>query len=214
MTQTLTATRISLGLGHGCDDFAGPLLLQLGGGKYDLCSVMEIPGSVDEWRSEHRTARKRASRARSGYTAGPIRREDYSDDIYQINTSLDTRQGRPMSETYRTAQAQTPLPDYPCPLHAIRTYGVWQGIQGLSATRLVAYLWLYRSGDLALVSSILGHGDHLEKDIMYLLFEAMVDAESAHEGFLVYNRHDSGTDGLRYFKERLGFTEQKVDWQP
>jgi hypothetical protein len=74
---------------------------------------------------------------------------------------------------------------------------------------LVAYLWLYRAGDLALVSSILGHGNHLANDVMYLLDAGRDRREAEHGGFLVYNRHDSGTDGLRYFKERIGFEETK-----
>ena len=35
---------------------------------YEECSVLPIPSSVDEWRDEHRTARKRSNRAsRFGY---------------------------------------------------------------------------------------------------------------------------------------------------
>jgi hypothetical protein len=78
----------------------------------------------------------------------------------------------------------------------------------------VAYLWLYRSGELALVSSILGHGGYLRDDIMYLLMKGVIDAEAPHGGFLVYNRHDSGTDGLRYYKDRCGFKETAVEWLP
>jgi hypothetical protein len=29
---------------------------------------------------------------------------------------------------------------------------------------------------------------------------------------VVYNRADSGTDGLRFFKERLGFGPMEVEW--
>jgi hypothetical protein len=31
---------------------------------------------------------------------------------------------------------------------------------------------------------------------------------------VVYNRHDSGTDGLRWWKERCGFQEEQVEWRP
>jgi hypothetical protein len=206
----MTATRISLALGcdhASCSEFGFPLLHQLSNG-YETCSVLSMPASVKDWRAEHRTARKRADRAtRLGYRFSAIRREQYDDDIYEINTSLDQRQGRPMSAGYRERTHFMPLPEYPCARHAIRTYGVLD-VRGT----LVAYLWLYRAGELALVSSILGHGEHLANDVMYLLFQGVVGAEHELGGWFVYNREDSGTDGLRYFKHKLGFAGMEVEW--
>jgi hypothetical protein len=211
MTETLTATRISLGA-HceypSCTLFAKPLYQQLSAG-YETCSVLPLPADVDNWRDTHRTARKRADRAhRLGYRSEQIQRELFIDDIHEINTSLEYRQGRRMSAGYQERQNFVPLPSYPCAMHAIRTYGVLWG------PHLFAYLWLYRSGDLALVSQILGHGDHLPNDVMYLLLQGVIGAELEHGGLLVYNRADSGTDGLRYFKSKLGFEATEVQWAP
>jgi len=194
--------------GNGCEAFAAPLHAQLASGRYDVCSLLDLPDSIDEWRAEHRTARKRADRSmRLGYRFGTVQPHLHADDIYEINTSLDERQGRPMSDSYRNRQTYTPDQPYPCPQHAVRRYGVFTG------RRLVAYLWLYRAGDMGLVSSILGHGEHLRSDVMWLLVAGTVEREIDHGGFLVYNRHDSGTDGLRYFKERLGFRPSRVEWR-
>lgn len=208
--STLTATGISLALGcdyASCAEFAGPLLHQLSNG-YERCSVLPMPTSVEAWRDEHRTARKRANRAeRLGYRFAEIKREQYDGDVYEINTSLDSRQGRPMSAGYRERVHFMPLPDYPCERHAICTYGVLS-----QRGKLVAYLWLYRAGELALVSSILGHGEHLANDVMYLLFQGVVGAQSGLGGHFVYNRADSGTEGLRYFKHKLGFEAMEVEW--
>lgn len=207
---TAEATSISLGLDHDqpCADFAAPLYLQLSRGNYDRCSVLPLPETIETWRAAHRTARKRADRAeRLGYRFAEINRANYGDDIYAINTSLQERQGRPMSAGYREHVQYPPDPSYPCPLHAVRAYGVLKG------ETLVAYLWLYRAGDLALVSSILGHGDHLADDVMYLLMQGTIAQELAWETFLVYNRWDSGTDGLRYYKTRCGFEEREVRWE-
>lgn len=191
-----------------CPDFAQPLLDQLR--SYNPCSVLEVPGSLEAWRSSHRTARKRASRAeRLGYRFSEIRREEYADDIFAINTSLPERQGKPMSAGYLERPSSTPLPDYPCERHAVRTYGVID-VRGT----LVAYLSLYRCGELALVSGILGHGDHLKSDVMYLLFAGTVAAQAPFGGSFVYNLASSGTDGLRYFKEKLGFSAMEVSWKP
>jgi hypothetical protein len=207
--ETLTAVRIELGgcPYSSCLDFAAPLFLQLSRG-YETCSVLRVPDTLDEWREAHRTARKRAGRAsRLGYQFREIAREEYGHDIFLVNTSLEERQGRPMSNGYREEQTFLPLPEYHCARHAIRTYGVLS-----DRGTLVAYLWLYRAGELALVSSILGHGEHLDDGIMHLLVQGVVGAEIPHGGFLVYNRHDSGQDGLRQFKSWFGFERTEVEW--
>ena len=210
MTETLTAVRVSLECvceSTYCSELAWPLLRQLETG-YELCSVLPVPESVEAWRDDHRTARKRSDRAtRLGYQFREIARENYGSDIFAINTSLEERQGRRMSAGYREEQNFMPLPESPCERHAIRTYGVVD-----ARGTLVAYLWLYRVGDLALVSSILGHGEHLANDVMYLLFQGVVDAQCGLGGYFVYNLHSSGTDGLRYFKGKLGFEPVEVAW--
>lgn len=208
-----TATSISLEAGcdhESCAKLAAPLLHKLSGGDYDVCAVMQIPSSVAEWRAEHRTARKRSHRAYlRGYLAAPLRRELRANDIHAINTSKRNRQGRPMNHLYMERQEFSPLPEYPCARHAIRSSGVY-----LENT-LVGYLVMYRVGELALVSQILGHGDHERYEIMYRLFEFALGREiEAGAGLVVYNRWDSGTDGLRFFKERLGFGPVEVEWLP
>lgn len=190
-----------------CSEFAAPLLAQLGGGGYDFpVSVLALT-DVFEYRRGHRTARRRAARAaRLGYTFAGIARERLVDDIHAINTSAPERQGRPMSPGYLELPSFAPLPAFPCGRHAIRTYGVFA-----PAGPLVAYLVLYLCGDLVMVSQILGHAAHLKNDIMYLLVLSAI-AEMPVPSIVFYNRHDSGTDGLRYFKERLGFRPGKVEW--
>lgn len=207
--ETLEATAISLETGcehASCAELAWPLHKQLAEGDYDRCSVLPMPETLEQWRAEHRTARKRADRCiRRGYRSAMVNRRHYQEDIYRINTSAPTRQGRPMSAGYLTRPVfgDNPLR---CGRHHVYTYGVLHG------ERLVAYLWLYRCGELALVSSILGHADHLADDVMYLLVQSVIDDQADLGGFLVYNRWDSGTDGLRYFKEKLGFSETPVEW--
>lgn len=212
----IQSRRVAISLETACDypecaEFAFPLYKQLRDGNYDRCSVMSILASISEWRDEHRTARKRADRCeRRGYTFTKIERHARVDEIHAINTSMPERQGRPMSQGYRERPTETPLPTYLCPRHRVSTYGV-EDADGV----LVAYLWLYRAGQLALVSQILGHARHLENEVMYLLWRGMVEAESADaDGFVVYNRWDSGQDGLRFYKERVGLAETEVRWLP
>lgn len=207
-----TATPISVeaGCDHAeCATFAWPLHRQLSDG-YEVCAAAPIV-TVDEWRAEHRTARKRADRAhRRGYTFTAIQRHERADEIHAINISARVRQGRPMTAGYRDRPSETPLPDYPCARHGVRTYGV-ETADG----DLVAYLWLYRAGQLGLVSQILGHADHLENEIMYLLWQGTLEREARQpDGYLVYNRWDSGTEGLRFFKERVGLARTEIEWRP
>lgn len=199
---------ITLG-GHGdahCLEMAWRLQRQLSRGYTHRVSAMPMPDSFDRYLAGHRTARKRAARAeRLGYRFEEIDRCEYVDDIYAINTSKAERQGRPMSDGYLERPRFSPNPRL-CPRHHVYAYGV------LTGGRLVAYVWLYRSGDLAMVSSILGHADHLDGDVMYLLVTEAIRAQTDLGGTLFYNLHSSGTDGLRYFKERLGFAPTEVAW--
>lgn len=170
---------------------------------------MPLP-DMDEWAAEHRTARKRAHRAeRRGYTFHVIRREEHAGELYEINTSAERRQGRPMSESYTKRYEYSPLPVYPCERHQVRTYGV-KSPDG----ELVAYLWLYVAGQLRLCSSIIGHAAHLENEIMYLLFRGMLEAEQRDpDGVVMYHTWDNGTDGLRFYKERVGLRDTAIGWQ-
>ena len=208
----VSAETITLQLGQGHDDpqcvaLGHPLFEQLKDG-YRLCSVQHVPIFTDSWRDEHRNARKRADRCqRRGYVFSQYRRERYSDDLYEINTSKEERQGRRMSAGYWDRPSGSALPTYECPFHCIIDYGVFL------KEKLVAYLVLIRSGELRLVSQILGHGDHLQNEVMFLLFQEVVRSEVPFGGQLVYNLHNSGTKGLQEFKERLGFTGMVVDWE-
>lgn len=195
-------------LDQGCADLAFRFKKQLGTPNYSQgASVLPMPISFQAWRDEHRTARKRADRAaRLGYQFEAIDRSQFNDDLHEINTSLPERQGRPMTDGYTTRRDHGALPDYACARHRVHTYGIMQG------ERLRAYLTLYRCGELGLVSMILGHGDHLRNDIMYLLHAGLVADQVHHQGALFYNAHSSGTDGLRYYKERVGYRATDIEW--
>lgn len=191
-----------------CQRFSHPLYEQMSEERFKHMAAMPLP-DMAEWAAEHRTARKRANRAeRRGYTFHEIRRELHSDELFLINTSADRRQGRPMSESYTKRYEYGPLPEYPCERHQVRTYGV-KAPDG----QLVAYLWLYVAGQLRLCSSIIGHAAHLENEIMYLLFRGMLEAEQRDpDGVVMYHTWDNGTDGLRFYKERVGLRDTAIGW--
>lgn len=179
----------------------------------DGCSILVLPGTYDEyWQgiAGYGTRRKVRKAERSGYSFAAIERDEHLDAIYDINTSLESRQGKPMADAYRTPpKPYGKLPIYGCAKHSVRTYGV------LHEGRLVAYTWIYQIGEMCLFSTILGHGDHLANGTMYLLIACALSDLIATAGtrYAMYNMHLSGTDGLRFFKEQLGFRPYWVNWQ-
>ncbi len=209
MTVAARPQAVTVSLLDGCSDpaciaMAGGLKAQL---DPDYSRGMSVMG-LDGW-APRRTARRRAAHAgRLGYWFGQVDRMNYTDDIYEINTSKEERQGRPMAPAYGVRATYPPDDPMVCPHHYVYRYGVIDTV----ADTLVAYLWLYRSGGLALVSSILGHADALEHDVMYLLFNGMCEQQQKLGGTVFYNRWDSGTDGLRYFKARVGLEQRDVSW--
>ena len=182
-------------------------------GRYeDGCSILVTPATFDAyWGSPaaHWMRQKVRGAGRAGYRFAAIARDDYLDDIYAINTSMPERQGRPMTETYRHRLApQRPLPDFPCPRHALRRYGV------LRDGHVYAYAWVYVIGEMCLFSTILGHGEHMRAGIMSMLVVEVVRDLMATAGlrFAMYNLHSSGLEGLRFFKEQMGFQPHDVTW--
>ena len=182
-------------------------------GRYqDACSIIDIPGSYEAYLSGpagYATRRKLRRAEREGYTFREINPADWTDDIYAVNTSLDTRQGRPMDASYRTRPSIDHDRAIGCPRHR----EVWFGV--VKDDHVVAYTHVYQVGEMCLFSRILGHGDHMESGIMYQLVAGAIEVltESAGLRYAMYERHTSGTPGLRFFKERMGFRPYWVDWQ-
>lgn len=205
------AARIDLE--SGCLPTCEPLIVrtyeQLNTETYSLGASILAVTAFETWRAGHRTARKRADRAsRLGYQFDKdCDWSRHADDIYAINTSLAERQGRPMSASYLEYRDRSAIPEQPCGRHRVHTYGVLQD------DTLHAYLSLYRVGELAHVSMLLGHGDHLRNDVMYLLMAGVIEHQAAQGGWMFYNAWSSGTDGLRYFKTKLGFASTDIEWE-
>lgn len=169
-----------------------------------------VSHDAEEPFAEHRTARKRALRAqRKGYRVTTFEPCTRHEDMLAINRSTPARQGRPMDEAYVNLKPTSSLIGKPsCDRHNVLMYGVLT-----ERGRLVAYAGIYRCGDLAHVSQFLGHADFLDDGIMYLIMDAIIrSAVSTGATVLFYNRHDSGSDGLRWYKERVGLKPEGVKW--
>jgi hypothetical protein len=176
------------------------------------CSILIAPADFEDyWKATSSYwLRQRVRRAdREGYVFESIDRNQYLDDIYAINTSLESRQGRLMSESYRTRPSSSAaVAAEGCPRHRLVYYGITRG------GHLWAYAWVYQVGEMCLFSTILGHGEHLKSGIMPLLVVRTVAdlMETGGLRYAMYNLHASGTDGLRFFKEQMGFQPYDVRW--
>jgi hypothetical protein len=193
------------------EKFTAPHPRLEGFGVYEAgASILVLPESYEAWFAAVSYTRRKVRRAlRDGYSHAEIDRNDYLDDIFAINTSMDERQGRPMGESYtERPKPYSALPAYGCMRHRIATFGV------LHDRTLVAYTWVYQVGEMCLFSTILGHGEHLENGIMYLLIAESLRRliEESGTRYAMYNMHYSGTAGLRFFKERMGFRPYRVKW--
>ena len=149
-------------------------------------------------RKDYAAYHGKRARAR-GYTLREIDRNDYIDQIHLINTSLDTRQGRPMDEAYLRK------PDHYEARPHFKYYGVLNRHGQLTAYCNVAIL-----GNFAATDKLLGFKNN--DGSMYLLVLEII-CQMIDEGKLHYFMYDSffgAQEGLRNFKKRLGFQPYRV----
>ena len=197
------------------EQFTLPNLTYPGYGELEVnTSVLIIPDDIDRdwWGSpESYWMRQKVRRGiKLGYEFAPFEFDDYLDDVYEINTSKDERQGRPMTQSYRERPAAWGRsPEQPCRRHRNGCFGVFRD------GKLYAYTYVPQCGEMMLFSMILGHGDHMEDGLMNLLvYEAVKwHRERAGAAYAVYFLHDSGTTGLQFFKRKMGFAGYAVRWE-
>ncbi|MCC2956191.1 hypothetical protein LK542_11245 [Massilia sp. IC2-477] len=143
-----------------------------------------------------------ARRARSrGYVVRDIDRNAYVDDIHDINTSLDTRQGRPLDRKYFEKQERFDNQDH------FRYWGVLNA-QG----KLVAYATLGIYGNFASFSQMMGIRNN--DGIMHLLLSEavcqLIDAGQVR--YIMYDTFFGAQPGLRHFKTILGFRPYRASY--
>ena len=136
-----------------------------------------------------------------------IDRNDFLDDIYEINTSSTHRQGREMSSGYLKKQES-----YRNELN-YRYFGVING-----GGNLVSYCNIGFYGEFALVVTLLGHAKYLNDGIMYLMMievNKIIFNDYKQNGYkyIMYDTFFGASDGLKKFKQKLGYKSYKVKWK-
>jgi hypothetical protein len=134
-----------------------------------------------------------------GYSLREINRNDHVEEIYQINTSSPTRQGRPMDRHYLEKKLHyDEQPHFRC-------FGAFNA-QG----KLVAYCNVGFYGNFAATDQLLGYKNR--DGVMYLLLMEII-CRLIEEGKLEYFMYDTflgAQAGLRDFKRRIGFRPYRV----
>lgn len=143
-----------------------------------------------------------AKRARArGYVCAEIDRNRHIDDIHEINTSVEYRQGRPMDQHYlqKTLHFDT--------LKHFKYYGVLNG-EG----KLVAYCNMGIYGNFCGFSQLIGVRNN--DGIMHLLVVEIITRliDTAALRYVMYDTYFGAQPGLRQFKTILGFRPYRAKY--
>ena len=145
-----------------------------------------------------RDARKAISR---GYIFCEIDRNNYINDIREINTSIEVRQGRPMDASYLEKSS------YYEPAKNFKYYGVLD-----RDGRLMAYCNLGIYGNFAIFNQLLGYRSN--NGIMHLL---TTEAVCQYIGdstikYIMYDTYFGANPGLKKFKKIIGFEAYRAKY--
>lgn len=143
-----------------------------------------------------------AKKAKSrGYIFREIDRNSYIDDIHKINTSLETRQGASMPETYLKKNNNYES------LKNFKYYGALN-----SEGKLMAYCNLGFYGNFAAFSQLLGYRNN--DGAMHLLVTEVICDLLKDDAikYLMYDTFFGAQPGLKTFKTILGFKPYRVKY--
>lgn len=170
-------------------------------------ALLRLPDTYDMYLKSRKTLRRNSRRAEvAGYRYAIVRPSEHLEAIVEINCSTPVRQGRPMQEVDLE--------------WAARSFGSWDAIHGIldGQGRLRAYATVLRLGDAYAFSSLIGHAEHLHSGVMYLLVSravgACINARGADGApyWLMADTFWGSSEGLAYFKRRVGFEPHTVRW--
>jgi len=129
------------------------------------------------------------------------------DDIFEIRTSSPCRQGKPIPDYFKEYPLIPISTEGLCERHNEEFFGVFL------EKKLVAYCTLRCFGEIAQINHILGHKDHVQNGIMYLLMNGIVRWLSTNKPWLRAINYLYASDihaGLGQFKYNLGFRPEQT----
>lgn len=175
-------------------------------------ALMPIPDNADKYLKGKPKQVVRTNRTRclkQGYYFKTFNPVDRITEVMDIHSSAHFRQGRPMSEAYLNENEV---------LHWASNKPLLFGVFN-SDDILKAYAYAPVIGDLCIINRLLGHDEALNDGVMYLLISEVVSQMVSNKltfgypNWFMYDTFFGAQEGLRYFKERLGFKPYKVIWK-
>ncbi|UQP00544.1 DUF6270 domain-containing protein [Burkholderia multivorans] len=143
---------------------------------------------------------------RHGYEYKAANPDDYPDDILEIRTSTEIRQGKKIP-AYFYERPQSILLKHACPRHREIFFGAF--LDG----RIRAYITMFCYGEILQINHILGHHDHLGSGVMNLLMSEavreIIETMPWVRGINYLYQGNVGA-GLNVFKTGLGFRRSRV----
>jgi len=145
-----------------------------------------------------------------GYTSSAMSMADRNErlnDLYEINTSSMERQGKPMTEFYKTYPGPQTDSKNVCPWHYDQLFGVFSPFG-----QWVGYINLHLNGDVASISMLLGHKQFLSATgiMLNLMAPVITFCKERSIRYITYHLYDSGTPGLIYWKKSIGMQPMNV----
>jgi transposase len=150
----------------------------------------------------HNSAVHHARKAKAkGYRLSEIDRNNFIDEIHEINTSVEIRQGQPMTRAYLEKQT------YYAPEKNFRYYGAFN-----ASGKLMAYSELGFYGNFASFNRVIGVRNN--DGVMHLMVTEIVCQMIEDGGFnyLMYDTYFGASPGMKAFKTMLGFQPYRAKY--
>lgn len=143
----------------------------------------------------HQQAHKKGAEFRS------IEPELFENEIFEVNTSLEVRQGKEIKQEYLQRGNITRG-------EGMDVYGVFMD------DKLVGYIRTLHLGETIFINNILGHGAYLKAGVVYFLLLEVVQRcfERDDVRYIIYDSYWGNSRGLALFKKRFHFEPTKVTW--
>lgn len=138
-----------------------------------------------------------------GHTFCKIDRNKYINDIFDINTSKEIRQGIPM-----TTEFQKKVLHY-----QDKEDELYYGVLDKNGI-LRSYCWFWKAHEVIIVDTLLGHKNFLNDGVMYLLLTGALQniRQTKDVKYVMYDMFFGAAPGLKMFKSKLGFRPYRVSW--
>jgi hypothetical protein len=175
-------------------------------------ALIDLQGSyADYQRSKFRPLAKRKLKAakQRKYSYARIDAVSAIDQIMEINASRPERGGKPMLPLYLNRSKFELIAREIGNAHVVRC----------ADGKVVAYALVPNVGDVWTFDYLLGHGDHLNSGVMYLLMAHVIEEKfelaktAGNPKWLMYDTWLGANAGLRQFKAVVGFSPYWVRWR-